>query len=107
MGRIYDGLPIAEGIAFAQIRLVRWGVPPVPHRMIPDDEVDVEVARLDEALISAQARLHDLQASTRARLGSMEARIFDPQLLMLEDADLVEGARRYIRENRLTAARAV
>ena len=107
MGRIYDGLPIAEGIAFAPIRLVRWGVPRVPHRMVPDDEIDAEVARLDEALVSAQARLQDLQASTRARLGSMEARIFDPQLLMLDDADLVEGARRYIRENRLTAARAV
>ena len=107
MGRVHDGLPIAEGIAFGPIRLVRWSVPAVPHRMIPDDEVEAEVERLDEALTWAQGKLHRVQDSTRARLGSMEARIFDPQLLMLEDADLVNGARRYIRETRLTAARAV
>ena len=107
MGRVYDGLPIAEGIAFGPIRLVRWSVPPVPHRMIPGDEVEAEVERLDEALTWSQGRLHRVRDSARARLGSMEARIFDPQLLMLEDADLVDGARRYIRETRLTAARAV
>lgn len=107
MGRVYDGLPIAEGIAFGPIRLVGWSVPQVPHRMVPDDEVEGEVERLDEALKWAQGRLCRVQDSTRARLGSMEARIFDPQLLMLEDADLIDGARRYIRENRLTAARAV
>ncbi|MEX0979569.1 MAG: phosphoenolpyruvate--protein phosphotransferase, partial [Gemmatimonadota bacterium] len=36
----------------------------------------------------------------------VEARIFEPQVLMLDDDELVEGTLRYIRENRLTAARA-
>ncbi len=36
----------------------------------------------------------------------MEARIFEPQILMLDDVEVVEGVERYIRENNLTAARA-
>ena len=43
---------------------------------------------------------------TEARLGSVEARIFDPQILMLDDAEVVNGTVRYIRENRLNAQRA-
>jgi phosphotransferase system enzyme I (PtsI) len=36
----------------------------------------------------------------------VEARIFEPQLLMLEDSEVVEGTLKYIRENRLSAQRA-
>jgi hypothetical protein len=46
------------------------------------------------------------QAGTEERLGPVEARIFEPQLLMLDDDELSRGRLRYIRENRLTAARA-
>ena len=36
----------------------------------------------------------------------MEAQIFEPQILMLEDSDLIGGTIEYIRENHLTAERA-
>ena len=39
-------------------------------------------------------------------LGAVEAQIFEPQILMLEDTDLVNGTVGYIRENHLSAARA-
>ena len=106
MDKVYDGLPISEGIAFGPIRLVSWGVPRVPHRMVPEEGVNAEVQRFREALDWAKGRLHGVQESAESRLGSMEARIFEPQILMLEDSDLIDGAVRYVRENRLTAARA-
>ena len=105
-GRAYEGLPISEGIAFGRVRLVRWGVPKVPHRTVGEAEVDVEVRRFREALGWAEERLFEVRERAEARLGPMEARIFEPQLLMLQDADLIGGTLRYVRENRLTAARA-
>ncbi|MEX0935657.1 MAG: phosphoenolpyruvate--protein phosphotransferase [Gemmatimonadota bacterium] len=106
MGRIHDGLPISEGIGFGPVRVVRWGVPDVPHRTVCEDEVSGEVERFRSALAFAKERLRAVQDDAESRLGPMEARIFEPQLLMLEDVDLIDGTIRYIRENRLTAARA-
>ncbi len=103
---VYDGLPISEGIAFGPVRLVRWGVPKVPHQMVSESEIEPEIERFREALSRAETRLHQVRKETEARLGRMEARIFEPQILMLEDGDLIEGTLKYIRENRLIAPRA-
>jgi phosphotransferase system enzyme I (PtsI) len=78
----------------------------VPHVTIADVDAAEEVARFEEALVWARDRLIETKASTEARLGLVEARIFDPQILMLEDVEVVEGTARYIRENRLSAERA-
>jgi phosphotransferase system enzyme I (PtsI) len=106
MARIFDGLPVSEGIAFGRIRVVRWGVPKVPHVTIAPSDVEPEVERFHVALGRARVRLGEVRESTDARLGHMEARIFEPQLLMLEDREVIDGTLRYIRENHLTAARA-
>ena len=106
MGRIHEGLPISEGIAIGPVRRVRWGVPEVPHLTVPEEQVDREVERFHEARAWARDCLDAIREGTAQRLGSMEARIFEPQLLMLDDPDLVDRTLRYIRENRLTAPRA-
>ncbi len=106
MGHTFEGVPISGGIAFGPIRLVRWKVPVVPHEVVPEECAEDEVERFLAARDWAKGRLEELRDSTRDRLGPMEARIFDPQLLMLEDADVVEPTLRYIRENRLSAPRA-
>src|SRR5690606_28537442 len=54
----------------------------------------------------AQSRIREIQLQTEERLGHIEAQIFEPQILMLDDADLVEGTVAYIRDNHLSAARA-
>ncbi len=104
--RVLDGFPASEGIAWGRVRLVDWSVPDVPHRTVSPDEVEAEVERLHEARAWVRDRLEALKAATEVRVGPVEARIFDPQLLMLDDVDLIEGTERYIRENRLIAARA-
>jgi phosphotransferase system enzyme I (PtsI) len=82
-------------------------VPDVPHRSIDPEEVVGEEEHLREVFEWAKKRLLDLEDTTEESLGVVEARIFEPQLLMLEDEELIEGAARYIRENRLSAARAL
>jgi phosphotransferase system enzyme I (PtsI) len=104
--RILHGFAASEGIAHAEAFVLRWTVPEVPHVTVPEDRVLAEVERFRAARDWATAKLREIRERARGRLGDVEARIFDPQLLMLEDQLLVEGTERYIRENRLTAARA-
>lgn len=106
MSTILDGSPVSEGIGSGKVFRLEWGVPVVPHISVADGGVEEEVARFHEARGWAAERIRELQTQTETRLGSVEARIFDPQLLMLEDPEVVDGTLRYIRENRLGAARA-
>lgn len=106
MSTVLDGSPAAEGIVSGKVFLLHWGVPVVPHETVPSEAVEREVERFHEARAWAKERIGELQATTEERLGPVEARIFDPQLLMLDDVAVVDGTVRYIEENHLTAQRA-
>jgi phosphotransferase system enzyme I (PtsI) len=106
MRQVRDGIPAAPGIVIGPAYVVRWEPPRVPHVTVPQEDVEEEVARFTEARSWAQDRIRDIQRHTEVRLGPVEAQIFEPQILMLEDVDLVAGTEAYIRENHLSAARA-
>ncbi|MEX2467186.1 MAG: phosphoenolpyruvate--protein phosphotransferase [Gemmatimonadota bacterium] len=101
-----DGSPASEGIAEGSVFLLDWGVPVVPHETVREEDAEGEVERFHEACAWAAERLDEMQRRTEERLGTVEARIFEPQILMLGDSEVVDGTLRYIRENRLTAQRA-
>ena len=107
MSLVRDGIPAAPGIVIAPARVLRWEVPRVPHAAtISPDRVEHEVRRFLDACTWAQGRIRELQARTADSMGEVEAQIFEPQLLMLEDADLVQGTVATIRDNHLSAERA-
>ena len=103
---VRDGIPASPGIVIGPAYVVRWEPPRVPHVTVAEADVEAEVARFTEARCWAQDRIRDIQRHTEVRLGTVEAQIFEPQILMLEDPDLVAGTEAYIRENHLSAARA-
>ncbi len=107
MKLIRDGIPASPGIVIAPARLLRWGVPRASRASIEADEVEGEIRRLHAARAAAQERIREVQAHAGERLGRVEAQIFEPQILMLDDAELVEPAERSIRENHYSAARAI
>src|SRR6202007_1042984 len=75
------------------------------HAIAPD-QVTREVERLADALTFAKQRIEHRRERAAERAGPEEARIFDAQLMILEDAELVGGAERLIRENHFSAERA-
>jgi phosphoenolpyruvate-protein phosphotransferase (PTS system enzyme I) len=107
VSKIFDGVGASEGIGAGPVHLLAWGVPDVPHETVEPDAVEGEVDKLHEVLGWAKGRVQELHEQTAERLGPVEARIFEPQKLMLSDVELVEGTIRYIREHRFTAARAL
>lgn len=100
------GLAAAPGRSLGIVRQVSWDVPTPPHRTIRPEEIDGEIERFETARLEAIEGIRALRERTARTLGEVEAKIFDPQMLMLEDPELVEGTRRYIRENFLAADRA-
>lgn len=106
MSEIVHGIGASPGRALGPARRIRWDLPPAPHRTIEASEIEGEVARFDDARLWARERVRAVRDDAERRLGEVEAKIFDPQILMLEDPDLVEGTTRYIRENFLSAERA-
>jgi phosphotransferase system enzyme I (PtsI) len=106
MAIVLDGYGASDGIAAGKIFHLEWGVPIVPHVTIPESQIEAEILRFQDVRTWAKERLQELQRSTEARLGPVEARIFEPQILMLDDEEVVDGTIRYIRENHLSAERA-
>jgi phosphoenolpyruvate-protein phosphotransferase (PTS system enzyme I) len=106
MGRIHDGIPASPGIVIGPAFVLHWETPRVPHSSIRADDINVEVERFHSARRWAQDRIREIQKQTEERLGYVEAQIFEPQILMLDDGELVDGTVAYIRENHLSAARA-
>ena len=107
MGLVRDGIPAASGIVIAPAHVLRWDVPRVPEaQALAAGSVEVEIERFRAACAAATADTQRLQQETAARLGPVEAQIFEPQILMLQDPDLVDRTETYIRENHLGAARA-
>ncbi len=104
--RQLKGIAVSPGIAVGPVVVVRWALPEVPHRVVPRTHVEKEVRRLRAAIKDVKRHLGELRARTVDRAGVDEARIFDAQVLMLEDRDFIGAIAALIRENRLTAEKA-
>jgi len=104
--RVLKGIGVSPGIAIGPTVTVRWALPEVPHRVVSRSQVEKEVRRLRAALKDVRKQISELRARAEDRAGVDEARIFDAQLLVLEDKEFIGGVEELIRENHLTAEKA-
>src|SRR2546422_2914019 len=104
--RLLKGIGVSPGIAVGPAVVVRWTMPDVPHRVVPRSQVEKEVRRLRAAVRDVRRYIQALKAKAEDRAGVDEARIFDAQVLMLEDKQFLAGVADLIRENHLTAEKA-
>src|SRR5512134_2369030 len=104
--RLIKGIAVSPGFAVGPALVVRWELPAVPDVAIGPAQVDGEIARLRAALQAAKERILAVRAKAEQRAGPEEARIFDAQLLILDDSELVDGVERLIRDNHFSAERA-
>ena len=93
------GMPASPGIVDGPVHLLRWEVPDVRHRIIPDEAIPAEVKRFHAALDQAKAKLYQVRARAEKHAGPEEAAIFDVQLSILEDGELLRQVEELIRQN--------
>ena len=99
MDRKLIGIPASPGIAVGAIHLLRWEIPEVRHRIIPDEAVPAELQRLHAALATAKERLSQIRARVERTAGPEEAAIFDVQRSILEDQELIASVEALIKQN--------
>jgi len=83
--------------------VVHWGFPDVPDRTVTEGEIGAEVMRLRGAVAEAVEGLELLRERVLQRAGVEESRIFDAQILMVQDPDFLAGVEALIRKNQLSA----
>jgi phosphotransferase system enzyme I (PtsI) len=93
------GIPASPGIAVGPVHLLRWEIPEIRHRIIPDDAIPAELARLHNAIERAQERLRQIRDRVERSTGPQEAAIFDVQRSILDDNDLIRAVEALIRQN--------
>ena len=99
MDRRLIGIPASPGVAVGPAHLLRWEVPEVHHRIIPDDAIPGEIARFHAAVERAKQRLRRVRDRVEAAAGREEAAIFDVQLSILDDPVITGGVEELIRQN--------
>ena len=99
MDRTLAGIPAAPGIAVGPVYLLRWEVPEVRYRIIPDEAVPREIERLHAAFARAKDRLRQVRERAERHAGDDEAAIFDVQASILEDSELATATEAYVRQN--------
>lgn len=105
MSRALVGLSASPGVIVGNIHLLKWELPVVRHRIVSDDAIDYELERFAAAVEKAANRLRHIRTRAANNAGEEEAAIFDVQLAILADHELMENVRNLIMQN-LAAERA-
>lgn len=99
MSRVVIGLSASPGVVIGKIHLLKWELPVVRHRIISNGSVDAEIGRFDSAVNRAVEKVQLIRARAALNAGEDEAAIFDVQLAMLQDADLLDNVKNLIQQN--------
>jgi phosphotransferase system enzyme I (PtsI) len=105
--RVIEGAGASPGVAIGAVHLHVTSPPAVERDRVAPDEVDDELALLDEALARARDDLARVRSVAKDTLGADGEAIFEAQALMLDDDELLRAVRSRIQEEHASAARAI
>ena len=97
------GIAVSRGIVIGRVQLLASAALEVPHYLVTIDEIEAEVARLDEAVALVVNELYRLQSELPAGAPAEFAALVDLHRLILQDPLLSEEPARLVRERRYNA----
>ena len=100
---ILKGVPAAPGITIGAAYILDKQEIIVAPRDIVEQEVPIEIARFEEALLTTREELSLLKKRIDSEMGEKHAQIFDAHLLVIEDRMLIEEVIKGIREQKQSA----
>ena len=103
MERILVGIPASPGMVVGPAYVLLWEVPPVRLRLVLPEQVEVEIAHFHDALAKARDRVVHLRSRVEQHVGTDEARIFEAQTLILQDAEIITRVEQLIRQDHFAA----
>ena len=93
------GMPASPGIVIGPVHLLLWEVPEVPNRIVSDEAIPEEITRLHDAIEKAKQRLMHVKHRAERHAGPEEAAIFEVQIAILSDVELISSVETLIRQN--------
>ena len=99
--KVLKGIQASNGIAIGPVYLHDPEEPWVDYRRIREDEVDGEVRRFLDAVVSVAEDLKATRVRVEEKLGPDHAQIFDAHLMILDDAALRDPTLASIRKDRV------
>ena len=97
------GIPVSRGIVIGRVQLLASAALEVPHYLVVIEEIEDEVARLDEAVASVVNELYQVQAELPENAPPEFAALLDLHRLILQDPLLSEVPAQLIRKRRYNA----
>ncbi len=104
--RLLVGIGVSPGVVVGPAVVVQLTLPEVPHRVLARKDLKGEATRLRAAVAAVRGYLESMRERAARRAGPEEAKIFDAQIMMLEDQEFLGAVEGLIRENQLSAERA-
>lgn len=102
-----EGIAASPGIAIGRVFVLDTERPRVDEIAVAPERVEDEVRSFAAALEETKREIAGLRDGLAEDLGENRARVFDAHLMILDDAMIVDGTLRRIREQRASAALAL
>jgi phosphotransferase system enzyme I (PtsI) len=100
------GLGVSAGVGIGKALVLKRGTRDLQF-LVPPGQIARELERLCEARERSRAQLEQIRSRIAESVGAEHGYLFDAQLLMLDDAMLIDRAAEIIRTERLNAASAL
>jgi phosphotransferase system enzyme I (PtsI) len=97
------GIPASPGIAIGPVFLFRKHEPRILIRTITAGEVKQEIERLQNAITRSKKELTKVYEFAEQKLGSAQSKIFEAQLMILEDVVLFDAVYKRLKRERKNA----
>jgi phosphotransferase system enzyme I (PtsI) len=93
------GIGVSPGIAVFKSQLLTPHTDQAIQRSIAEEEIPLEIARFEEALIATHDQIKHIQKQVAEVLGDEHASIFDAHVLVVDDRSFIEDVIRRIKND--------
>src|SRR5690349_25072132 len=94
---ILSGVPASPGIAVGTAYLYTKEIPRVEERALDGENFEPEIERMKTAIQKSAKELNKILAFARQKVGDAKAKIFEAQIMILEDAVLLDSLTKRVR----------
>ncbi len=98
--RIWRGTPVSHGVATAVVHVLKDDFDEPAVVTIQEEEVEWELAHLDDALAATKKEIRALQRTLEAADNGSQSEIFETHLMILEDVSVLDHVRKTVRNKR-------
>lgn len=100
---LLQGVAASPGIAMGKAYLYTKEIPRVEERAMENAGLDHEVERVEWAILKSSKELNKILTFAQQKVGDAKAKIFEAQIMVLEDQVLVDSLRLRIRTEKKNA----